>query len=271
MILQAEKLSFVVGNKTTLDKVTLAIPQGNLTAIIGPNGAGKTTLLNCIDGDATPTTGHVYFDRQPLVRLDRLSLARRRAVLPQTSSIPLPIKAREIVALGRAPYRYRMAQRQDKTMIDNCLKTMEIEHLAEHHYATLSGGEQQRVHIARTLVQIQAEPDVDLHGQALFLDEPTNHLDILHQYSLMHKLKTLQQRGLTIVTVMHDLSLALQFAEKIILMCGGKKIGDYTPPQLVQSNDLSTVYKMDIRITWDEEKKRYWLAPQLYNQDTLTV
>lgn len=270
-MLQAEKLSFAIGNKTTLDKVTLAIPQGNFTAIIGPNGAGKTTLLNCIDGDVAPTTGCVYCDRQPLARLDRLSLARRRAVLPQTSNIPLPIKARDIVALGRAPYRYQMAQRQDKAMVDNCMKTMEITHLAEHRYATLSGGEQQRVHIARTFAQIQAEPKVDLHGQALFLDEPTNHLDILHQYRLMYKLKALQQKGLTIVTVMHDLSLALQFAEKIILMCGGKKIGDYTPPELVQSDDLSMVYKMDIRITWDEKIKRYWLAPQLYNQEILTV
>ncbi len=263
MIVKGEQLQFTIGAKTLIDNVGVNIEAGSFTAIIGPNGAGKTTLLKLIDGDYQPTAGVVHFDGQPLASIDRLSLARRRAVLPQIGSVPFAIKVTDIVALGRAPYRYHRAQQYDRAVIDACLAAVDIQHLMHHDYATLSGGEQHRVHIARTLAQIQATPDANLQGQVLFLDEPTNHLDVLHQYRLMQQLKALQEKGLTVVTVMHDLSLTLQFAEQIILLHQGKKMGSYTPRCLVESGDLSTAYQMDMQVRWDDAWQRFLIAPML--------
>lgn len=262
-LLQGQNLTFSIADKCLIDNVDISIEQGSFTAIAGPNGAGKTTLLNLLDGDVTPTLGNVVFGGQPIADIDRLALAQQRAVLPQLGTVPFAIKVHDIVSLGREPYRYHVNQRYNHAVIEQCLAETDITHLAEHHYHTLSGGEQHRVQIARTLAQIHQAEDCDLSGKILFLDEPTNHLDIRHQYRLMQGLKTLQQRGLTLIAVMHDLSLTLQFAEQILLLNQGQKVGTYTPQELVDSNDLSHVYQMTMRVRWDDEWGRFLIAPRL--------
>lgn len=263
MILTGKHLSFYAGHKALLKNIDVGIEAGTFTAIIGPNGAGKTTLLTIIDGDNKPNTGSVTFNQQALVSIDRLELAKQRAVLPQLGQVPFAIIAKDIISLGREPYRYTHLQQYNEEVIQNCLTQMGITDLAHNPYATLSGGEQHRVQIARTLAQIYHQPNADLSGKILFLDEPTNHLDIHHQYSLMYLLKQLQQQGLTVIAVMHDLALTLQFAEHIILLRQGQKVGHYSPHTLVQSNDLSDVYEMDMKIRWDKEEQRYILLPRL--------
>lgn len=263
MILKGKALSFIINHHVLNDKIDLSVSAGSFTAIVGPNGAGKTTLLNLLDGDVTPTLGNVVFDGKSLTEIDRLALAQQRAVLPQLGSVPFAIKAFEIVTMGREPYRYQKEQQHNSDVVNHCLQEMDITHLAKQHYNTLSGGERHRVQIARTLAQIYHRLDADLGGKVLFLDEPTNHLDIHHQYRLMKILKNLQQRGLTIIAVMHDLSLTLQYAEHILLLNQGKKVGSYSAQELVDSNDLSTVYKMDMRVRWDRQWQRYILAPKI--------
>lgn len=261
ILLQGDNLCFAVGNQYLMKDVSLAVEPGSFTAVIGPNGAGKTTLLNLLDGDQVPTTGSVVIGGEDLYGVERLELARQRAVLPQLGNLPFAVKVRDIVALGREPYRYHANKRYDGEVISYCLATTDITHLADNYYSTLSGGEQHRVQIARTLAQIHHKKDADLTNKILFLDEPTNHLDIRHQYLLMANLKQQQSKGLTVIAVMHDLSLTLQYAEQIILLNKGQKIGDYTPQKLVESNDLSEVYGMDMRLRWDDEWQRYILAP----------
>ncbi len=263
IILQGEDLTFSINNKQLINKVTITVFQGSFTAIIGPNGAGKTTLLNLLDGDITPTSGQVTFHGTALQTINRLMLARQRAVLPQLGSVPFAVKVHDIVALGREPYRYHANQQYNREVIDYCLMETDIAHLAEHHYNTLSGGEQHRVQIARTLAQIHYRKDADLSEKILFLDEPTNHLDIRHQYRLMENLKQQQAKGLTIIAVMHDLSLTLQYAEQIVLLNQGNKVGSYSPRELVNSQDLSGVYEMDMRIRWDKAWQRFMIAPML--------
>ncbi len=262
-LLVGNNLSLRVGDNCLIDDISLSLTAGTFTAIIGPNGAGKTTLLTLIDGDVNPDSGRVLLAGKPLSDIDRLTLAQRRAVLPQLGTVPFAVKVHDIVALGREPYRYGAHQRHNAEIIATCLAQTDVTHLAEQSYKTLSGGEQHRVQIARTLAQIYHQPDADLSGKILFLDEPTNHLDIRHQYVLMHLLTDLQQRGLTVIAVMNDLSLTLQFAEHIILLNSGRKVGDFTPDSLVDSNALSEVYQMDMRIKWDSEAARYVLTPRL--------
>ncbi|MGY0399096.1 MAG: heme ABC transporter ATP-binding protein [Ostreibacterium sp.] len=260
-LLVAKNLSFSIGDKTIINDINLSAKQGQFISIIGPNGAGKTTLLHLIDGDINPHTGSVVLQNRPITQINRLELARQRAILPQLSHVPFAVKVIDIVSLGREPYRYHTAQNYGNTVINACLSSLEITHLAKQNYHTLSGGEQHRVQIARTLAQIYTNIDYSLQGKILFLDEPTNHLDVRHQYRLMEILKDLQQHGLTIIAVMHDISLALRYAEQIILLKNGKKIGSYTPDSLVASDDLSTVYEMKMRTVWDDIAKRYHICP----------
>ncbi len=260
-LLTAHHIGFKVGNKTLLSDVSMDIPQGRFVSIIGPNGAGKTTFLNVINGDNLPCEGEVLLNGKALHDIPALELAQMRAVLPQLGQVPFAIRAYDIVALGREPYRYDRYSVESKAVIEFCLKQMDISHLAEHQYATLSGGEQHRVQIARTLAQIYHQTDADLSGKVLFLDEPTNHLDIRHQYALMRLLKRLQEQGLTIIAVMHDLSLTLQFSEKICLLRAGTKVGDFSPDELVASDALSDVYQMNMNIKWDADMRRYFLLP----------
>ncbi len=260
-LLTANNVNFRVGAKSLINNVSMRVCQGDFVSIIGPNGAGKTTLLNLIDGDNTPSSGEVLLNGHNIRHKEPLQLAQMRAVLPQLGHVPFAIKVYDIVALGREPYRYEPCSAQSHAVIAHCLEQMDISHLAHHHYATLSGGEQHRVQIARTLAQIYHQTDADLSGKILFLDEPTNHLDIRHQYALMRLLKELQKQGLTIVAVMHDLSLTLQFSDNICLLNNGEKVGDFSPDELVASDALSDVYQMNMNVKWDTDMQRYFLLP----------
>ncbi|MDO5680486.1 MAG: ATP-binding cassette domain-containing protein [Pelistega sp.] len=265
-IIQAEQLSVHVGSKAVrylLDDVSIAIQQGQFTAIMGSNGAGKTTLLNILNGDNVPQAGQVFFKQKALHSIDRLELARQRAVLPQLDHVPFAITASQIIEMGREPYRDTAAMRDNQLIVQKIIQWMELESLSERNYGLLSGGEQHRVQIARTLAQVCQDARLDLSGQVLFLDEPTNHLDIRHQYALMQLLKSLQALGLTIVVVIHDINLSLQFADEIVLLKDGLLMGQYTAQNLVQCGDLSCAYDIDIQVSWHQAYQRYLIAPQL--------
>ncbi|WP_432784939.1 Hemin import ATP-binding protein HmuV [Oligella sp. MSHR50489EDL] len=263
-ILVGQSLSVMVGHKrqrTLLDRVSVAIEQGQFTAIMGANGAGKTTLLNLLNGDNIPQSGQVLFKQQVLQQIDRLALARQRAVLPQLDHVPFAITAAEIIGMGREPFRHTMYEADNTPIVQQIVDRMALAPFLDSSYNSLSGGEQHRVQIARTLAQVCPNRQFDLHGQVLFLDEPTNHLDIRHQYALMYLLKELQAKGLTIVVVMHDINLSLQFSDQIILLKNGVLMGQYTPDSLVGSEDLSRAYDIHIQTSWHESFKRYLIAP----------
>ncbi len=260
-ILQASQLSFCVRDKQLLHDINFFAEAGQFTAIIGPNGAGKTTLLNLLDGDNTPSRGTVIFNNTPIRDIDRLTLAQKRAVLPQLSHIPFSVKVRDIVALGREPYRGGPSAKYNQQIIEQSLSQLDMLDFAENHYTTLSGGEQHRVQMARTLAQITDSPDAQLDEKILFLDEPTNHLDIRHQYQLMEMIKQLQKRGLTVISVMHDLALTLQYADNITLLKKGRLVGNYAPKALVDSGDLSKTYEIDMQVFLEPDTQRYVVIP----------
>lgn len=265
-IILGQQLSVKIGKKSTrylLNNVSVEIQAGQFTTIMGANGAGKTTLLNLLNGDNTPQEGKVLFKEQVIQKIDRLALAQQRAVLPQLDHVPFAISVEQIIEMGREPYRYTTDEIDNQAIIKQIIEWMQLAHLVEQNYGLLSGGEQHRVQIARTLAQICRNKTFDLRGQVLFLDEPTNHLDIRHQYALMNLLKLLQSKGLTIVVVIHDINLSLQFSDQIILLKDGLLMGQYTPKSLVAYDDLSRAYDIDIHIGWHDRFKRYLIAPHL--------
>ncbi len=157
-MLEAERLEYRAGRKALLADASLALRQGEFVAIVGPNGAGKSTLLRLLGGETRPSRGDVRLDGQPLATWNRRALARRRAVLPQSSSLSFPFTASEVVLLGRAPHNGGVETLADRAIARHALEATGIESLDTRAYPSLSGGERQRVHLARVLAQLMTAP-----------------------------------------------------------------------------------------------------------------
>lgn len=248
--------------RTLISLAQLQLCAGQFHALLGPNGAGKSTLLRCLCGDIKEIDGEVSLAGRGLASYSAAALATQRAVLPQTATLPFAMSVRDIVAFGRDVYRQRGKRQDDDAVIEQVMDWLEIQHLSDKNYQQLSGGEQHRAQIARVLAQVMAEPDCRLDGQILFLDEPTNHLDVRHQYSLMRLLLRLKARGLTIVCVLHDIALALNHADSLILLAQGRLVGHYTPDQLAVDTALNETYGINLQIHWSAAHQRYVVMPE---------
>ncbi|MBV7435095.1 ATP-binding cassette domain-containing protein [Cardiobacteriaceae bacterium TAE3-ERU3] len=248
-------------NKQLIAVGRLQMNAGQFHVFLGPNGAGKSTLLKCLCGDLPDMNGQVSIADKSLSTYSKIELARRRAVLPQTAALPFAMSVRDIVAFGRDVYRQDAANCFDDVVIDQAMSWLDITHLAKKNYQQLSGGEQHRTHIARILTQILAEPDMSLQDKVLFLDEPTNHLDVRHQYSLMALLQQLKSRGLTIVCVLHDIALALNNADTLVLLKDGAMVGHFIPEQLASELALDEAYGIELNAHWSTHYQRYVMMP----------
>ncbi|MCM0639012.1 ATP-binding cassette domain-containing protein [Cellulomonas sp. zg-Y766] len=231
-----------LGGRWVVDGVDATPPAGALTGLLGPNGAGKTTLLRLVAGLLEPQAGAVLVSDPaaadptpsvPVHALARRVRARHVALLEQDSGAAVPLSVREVVALGRIPYRTLWGTDGDAGAVDRALAAASAAHLADRAWATLSGGERQRVHIARALAQ---EP------QVLLLDEPTNHLDVAAQLSMLAFVRDL---GVTSVAALHDLNLAAAFCEHVIVLSAGRLAAAGPPADVLTPALLREVYGVD--------------------------
>jgi iron complex transport system ATP-binding protein len=218
-------------SREVLRSVDLTLARGELVALVGTNGSGKTTLLRLLTGVLKPDAGEVSFDGRPMADWGRNDLARRVAVLPQQLDLPVGFRVAELVEMGRAPHAQRLfaSTEADERAVGRALSDADALELADRYAEELSGGERQRLLVAMALAQ---EPDL------LLLDEPTVHLDLAHQVSLLSAIRRLRdQRGLTVLAVLHDLNLAAAFAPRVAVLDGGRVVAD-GPPDEVLSPDL---------------------------------
>ncbi len=218
-MLRADAISLRLGGRLVLDAVSAAIPCGRLTLLLGANGAGKSSLLRCLSGALKPERGAVSWDGKLLAEYPLLTLARRRAVLAQAPAIAFPFSALEIVLLGRSPHQLAgLESSGDIAIAMAALKAMQAQDLAARLWPTLSGGEQQRVQLARVLAQIWQTSKA-----ALLLDEPAAALDLKHQHHLFGFLRRLaRQQQLALCVITHDLHLARHYADDVILLREGR-------------------------------------------------
>ena len=217
--------------REVLRGVDLSLGRGELLALVGTNGSGKTTLLRLMTGVLKVDAGEVSFDGRPLPDWRRVALARRVAVLPQQLDLPVGFRVAELVEMGRAPHARRLfaSTEADERAVVRALADADAGDLANRFGDELSGGERQRVLVAMALAQ---EPDL------LLLDEPTLHLDLAHQVALLGAIRRLRdQRGLTVLAVLHDLNLAAAFAPRVAVLDEGRVVAD-GPPGEVLSPDL---------------------------------
>lgn len=236
--------------KPVLQDITLTIKQRDKVAILGPNGAGKSSLLSVLSGCPPVTSGQLDFNQQPINSLAHSHLAREIAFLPQHNP-PLPgLTCYQVAAMGLLPHKswFERDNQQDLVTVTSALQQTGLLAKQQHRVETLSGGEWQRLTLARALVQ---------QAGVLLLDEPTNHLDIQYQHQFM---RLLQQLDKTVVCALHDVNLAARYCTKIILLDDGKLVAYGTPAEVLQVGQLSAVFGMQADVT--RHPQQGWLYVQ---------
>jgi len=247
-------VGYSAGGQVILDGIDIVFPAGAVTALLGPNGAGKSTTLRIAAGLLRATRGEIRYAGRPLARLAPLDLARRRAVLSQHAEPAFPLSAGEVVEMGRYPhYRYTPTTR-DRAAVDAALAAVEMSGRRDQPFTTLSMGERQKIQIARVMAQIDTpEPD-----RALFLDEPTAGLDVRHQLETLEMARRLAGRGVAVVAVLHDLNLAVEYGDQLIVLARGRveHMGDRAAG--LDAALLERVYRVRVRRVVDADGGSLW-------------
>ena len=249
-----------IGDKTILDAVSLTLGAGELLAVLGPNGAGKSTLLRVLSGALAPSEGWVVLDGRPLSDWNRRALARRRAVLPQSSPLSFGFRAYEIVQRGREPYAGLSARDDDNEIVQSAMAEADVVDLAERIYPTLSGGEQQRVQLARVLSQVWPL-GVRAETRFLLLDEPTSSLDLAHQHALLQLTRRWAEQGLGALLILHDLNLAALYADRICLLRDGRLAADGPPEEVLTPEAIEGCFDLPVTVVRHPSRDRPYVMP----------
>ncbi|MEW6201905.1 MAG: ABC transporter ATP-binding protein [bacterium] len=239
--------------------LNFSVREGEIYGVIGPNGSGKTTLLRLLSRVLLPDDGEIRIEGKDLRRYSIQHLARMMAVVPQETTVDFSFTAFDIAAMGRAPYSGRfITGRHEKQVIEDSMRTTDTWHLRNRIFNTLSGGEAQRVVIARSLAQ---------KCKILLLDEPTAHLDLKYQSGIFGLLRRLRdEEGITIVLTTHDLNLAALFCDRLFLLHAGRKEVEGTPNEVITHERIKTVYGADCRIFYEEMRGVPIIYPNVENQ-----
>jgi len=227
-----------------LDGVTMTVPEGALYAVLGPNGSGKSTLLKALMGVIPVAAGSALVGGRPASSWKRREMARAVGAVAQSETLTFPLTVRELVAMGRYAHQGALSAESphDRRAIDAALEACDVTELAERDATTLSGGELQRVRIARALAQ---EPS------ALVLDEPTASLDIRHEMAILELLEHSARRGITVLLITHGLDLAARYADRMLLLDRGRVAAEGAPGKVLDARTLSDVYGWPVAVTDD--------------------
>jgi iron complex transport system ATP-binding protein len=241
-----DSIDVTVGGRKILHGVSMEAPAGKLTAIIGPNGSGKSTLLKALCRDYA-YSGTIFLDGRDIASMSAVEIASLRAVLPQSSNLPFPFTVREVVAMGLTAGRPGVHPRSLQHLPDEALARVDLGGFGGRFYGELSGGEQQRVQLARVLCQVW-EPVIDGVPRYLFLDEPVSSLDIKHQLMIMDVAKRFARGGGGVIAVLHDLNLTALYADAITALREGQVVASGRPDAVLTDNVLETVFDVPLRV-----------------------
>ena len=242
MVIRASDVRAVLGGSQILRGVDLRAERGELVGVIGPNGSGKSTLLKCIYRVLKPTGGAVWLDGRALSEYSYKASARRVAVVAQHNYYNFDFSVQDVVMMGRAPHKRALDRdnAQDRQMAARALETVGMADFARRSFSTLSGGEQQRVILARALAQ---------DTPCLILDEPTNHLDIKFQLQLMDIVKGLDR---TVIAAIHDLNIAAMYCDRLYAVREGGVVASGRPEEVLTPELIRAVYEVEAQVLRDE-------------------
>lgn len=242
-MIQVQNAGFEVRGRKLLDQVSFSVHPGEFWAIVGANGAGKSTLIKLLSAELAATSGSVCFHGRELRKYKLKELAKKRAVLSQQNAISLSFTVQEIVLMGRYPFYDTDPTQRDLAIVDLCLRKVGIGHLKKRSYPTLSGGEQQRVQLARALAQVW-----EIENGLLLLDEPTTGMDLLHQYETFQLARELSGRGFAVVAVIHDLNQALQYADSVLMLKDGQMRATGSPEAVLTERSIHEAFGLPVQI-----------------------
>ena len=240
-----------------IDEITLNIKRGDSVSIIGPNGSGKSTLIKLLSGEINPTKGSVSINGKNINKWDVLELAKIRSILPQNNHLTFPFSVIDIIKMGRYPFTNDQAQNNDK-IYEELIHIFELDKHVSQNYTTLSGGEQQRVQLARVFAQIWSNNDYT--NKILIIDEPTSFLDIKHQYALFDFLKKMNKKGLSIISVLHDLNHAIMNSKKILILKNGKVVKFGVIEDIISEEILMDVFEINIKLNIDKNSNKQFIS-----------
>jgi|TARA_B100000315_G_scaffold137571_1_gene126654 iron complex transport system ATP-binding protein len=250
MKLTAVDAGYAIGAAQLLDDISVEMEPGELIIAVGPNGAGKSTMMKLLSGEISPSLGHVSIDGIDLGQWQLKELARAMAVLPQQSELNFPFRVHEVVSLGRIPHA--TGRQRDMEIVEELLVRLDIDHLAQRDFTTLSGGEKQRTQIARVFAQIWDREQ----GFFILLDEPTSSLDLAHQQAALTMVKELTGAGAGVFVILHDMNLAAQFADRLLLLHRGSIVSDGDPWSVLSRENIKQVFDLDVSIISHPERDR---------------
>ena len=255
---RAFEVGFSRGNRRIVSGINLELRAGELTVVIGPNGAGKSTLLKLLTGDLTPSRGNIRFDGRVLQQWNARELAARRAVLSQSTALVFPFTVHEVISLGF----HESSTSQDRhTLVRDTLNTFDLKGFEHRLFQELSGGEQQRVHLARVVCQLKSSAAAS--QKFLFLDEPVSNLDIKHQINTLTAVRELLSPEMGTFVILHDLNLAAAFADRIVIIHNGHIVANDTTSRALKSETLKQVFDVDLNVVRRGATRRIVLNTQM--------
>lgn len=242
-MIKAHQISYKHKEFHILDGVDVHLEYGEFLAIVGPNGAGKSSLLSVLANEVK-SKHQILFKDKNISNWQVQELSKHKAKFSQHNSNDIPLDVKDVVMMGRYPYFDAQPGQEDHEAMNNMMYETDVFHLKDREYNTLSGGEKQRVHLSRVMAQLQN----DIAHKLVFLDEPLNNLDIKHQYKTLEIIKSFTKKANSAIVVLHDLNLAAQFADKILLMKSGKVSAYGTPTEVFTAENISKAYNFPCTI-----------------------
>lgn len=259
-MISAKSLSVRLGKKPVIHDVAFSAEPGAVTAIVGPNGSGKTTLMRALTGELG-YEGRVSINGHDVLRLKPGELAAMRAVLPQAAILSFPFTVREIVRLGLISGRSGLRNGENEPVVEHALARVDLEGFAGRFYQELSGGEQQRVQLARVLCQVW-QPVLDGVPRFLFLDEPVSSLDIRHQLVIMRIAREFAEAGGGVIAILHDLNLTAMFADRVAVMHRGRLVAAGEPNTVLTDDLLEEVFECPLKVGTLPAGDQLFVLPQ---------
>jgi len=241
-VVRVRDLCYKVGDYDILKNINVSFDTGKFIGIIGPNGSGKTTLLRHVSAWLKPAKKTVLINGRDVLSYSEKELAHEMALVAQSTKIEFEFTAMDVVLMGRNPYisRFQNESSEDLQIVQRAMEATNTWHLKERTASSLSGGELQRVMVARALAQ-----DTDI----LLMDEPISHLDIQHQIQILDLIKKLQlTKNLAVVAVLHDLNMAAQYCDELVLLCNGEVYCSGPVEEVLTSDNISRVYGIDVYV-----------------------
>lgn len=257
MMLRAESIDYQINGRPLLRDISFSIKSGEMVAVLGANGAGKSTLMTLLSGEKKPGNGKITLDGKDISAYAKKELAGKRAMLKQQNTVSLQFSVAEVVMMGRYGQYGGQPLEKDQLAVQETMEICGLTHLAERSVPTLSGGEQQRVHLARVLAQLW-----DCKDALLLLDEPVSSMDVQYQHQTLAIAAALTRKGFMVVTVLHDMNLAAQYASRIIMLKGGRKWWDGTPSEVLTAPHIYSAFSIHASVHTDFSSLQTVIMPK---------